>query len=190
MLKNKNSNLSHTLQGLSTLDKWNILIVCIFFIVALILPIAYISPLSSEAQTITIRAISFEYRKTSIVIIVLLTINTGMSLNWNFKSFFLQYTWMGNEIYIRFLQKWVLFVLLLLFGEVIIHLRLILTQTLNLWLGYYILWWVIIIWLWIDFLFLHRNYKINKAHINSRTSIIHDENNDSNRQSFKNLFDE
>lgn len=191
MLKNKASTLTSTIQWLTIFDKFNIFIVFSFFVIALLLPVAYINPLTNDAQTQTLRIISLEYWKTSIIIVILLIINAWMSINNNFKSRFLRYTWIWNDIYARFFQKWVVFIILIFFGELVLYLRNTLTQTINIARGYYILGWIIIVGLIIDFMFLQRNYKVNKAHNNSQATMLHEEN-DTNKQhqSFKNLFEE
>lgn len=190
MLKNRTNALGQKIQWLSLFDKWNVVIIFAFFIVALVFPISYISPLTTESQTQTIRMISLEYRKTSILILVILAINIWISINSNFKSRFLRYTGIGNDIYARFFQKWIIFIMLIFFWEIILHLRNNLTQTINLAMWYYILWWLLIAWIIIDFLFLQRNYKVQSAHENSKLTIIREENNNEWKQSFKNLFDE
>lgn len=190
MLKNKTNSLGQKMQWLSLFDKWNILIIFIFFIVSLALPISFISPLNPESQTQTIRIISLEYRKTSTIIIIILAINIWISINSNFKSRFLRYTGIGNDIYARFFQKWLIFTMLIFFWEITLHLRNNLTQTINLGLWYYILWWLLVAWIIIDFLFLQRNYKVQTAHDNSKLTIVRDEKNNEWKQSFKNLFDE
>ncbi len=178
------------MQWLSLFDRWNVIIALAFFIIAVTLPVSYINPLWPDSQTTTLRIISLEYRKTSVIILLLLAINIWMSINGNFRSWFLKYTGIWNDIYARLLQKGIIFILFIFFWEIIIQLRTNLTQTINLALWYYILAWLLIVWLIIDFLFLQRNYKIKSAHENSKLSVIRDEYKDESQQSFKNLFDE
>ncbi len=170
-------------------DKLNIFMVIIFFLWAILFPIAYITPIG-EGDVQTIRIIWLEYRKTSILMIILLASSAGMSINGKFKSWFLQYTGISNDIYARFMQKLFIILLLLFFGEVVIHLRAILTQTINLTRAYYFLSGILIAGLVVDFLFLQRKYKLNSTYQHVHTTIAHEESNTHEGQSFKNLFEE
>lgn len=195
MIKNKASALWSTIKGLTIFDKLNLLIVVIFFICALLVPIATISPISSDKNWEIIHIFSQEHRKTTIIILFILAINAGMSINSKFKSWFLSYTGVGNDIYARFFQKWVIFTLLIFFWEIIIHMRDSLTQTINLSWWYYCLWWLLIIWLCVDFLFLQRNYKTSSTynHIKHQAHTKDDVSQESEQhthQTFKNLFEE
>lgn len=195
MLKNpKTSKLSITLSWLSVFDKLNLFVVFAFFVGAMIFPIGYISPVTKDAQTQVIRIIWIEHRKTSIIILALLVTVAGMSLNGKFKARFLIFTGVGNDIYARFFQKGVIFILLTFFGEVVIHLRTTLTQTINIGRWYYYLWGLLIVWMIIDFMFLQRNYKVNSAYSHTQTTISHEESHPTvkwhSTHTFKNLFDE
>lgn len=191
MLKNKSSKISTIISWLSVFDKLNLLIVFLFFIWAILFPIAYIAPIGPEGQTQTIRIIWIEHRKTSIIILMLLVTIAGMSINGKFKSWFLRFTGIGNDIYARFFQKGMIFLLLIFFGEIVIHLRDVLTQTINITRGYYTLGSILIGWLIIDFLFLQRNYKVQNTYNHIQTTITHEETHwEKGHQTFKNLFDE
>lgn len=194
MIKNKASALGSTIKGLTIFDKLNLLMVIVFFICALTAPIATISPINSDKNGEVIHIFSQEHRKTTIVLLCILAINAGMSINSKFKSRFLSYTGVGNDIYARFFQKWVIFTLLLFFWEIIIHMRSSLTQTINLSRWYYCLWWLLIIWLCIDFLFLQRNYKTSSTYNHMKHQTHHKDEDSQDRenthQTFKNLFEE
>ncbi|HMY80995.1 MAG TPA: hypothetical protein PLW93_00105 [Candidatus Absconditabacterales bacterium] len=196
MLKHKTSHLSATIKGLTVFDKMNLFLVIIFFICAILAPIGYITPISPDRQTETLRLVGIEHRKISLVIIVLLVINAGMSINSSFKSRFLNYTGIGNNIYARFFQKGIIFILLLFRGEIVLHLRETLTQTINLGRGYYVLSALIIVGLIIDFLFLQRNYKLNTTYStitqssNNTSSHSSHEGREHQGETFKSLFEE
>ena len=189
MLKNSPSKVSSLISWLSIFDKLNVFLVILFFLWAILFPIASINPIG-EGEGATIRLIGLEYRKTSILIVVLLANSMWMSMNGKFKSWFLSYTGITNEIFARFIQKLMIIILLLFFGEMVIHLRWTLTQTINLSRGYYILSTIIIAGLFVDFLFLQRKHKLNSTYQHVQTTISHEESNIHEGQGFKNLFDE
>lgn len=194
MIKNKASALWSTIKGLTVFDKLNLLVVVIFFISAIILPIAHISPINNTWE-MTISLFSLDNWKTTLLVLCMLAINAGMSINSKFKSWFLEYTGVWNDIYARFFQKWVIFCLLMFFGEIIIHLRSSLTQTINLSWWYYFLWWLLIVWLCIDFLFLQKNYKTSSTYNHAKNHLHSSKNNEEetnqqHNQTFKNLFDQ
>jgi len=190
MLKNSSSKVWSLISWLSIFDKLNVLLVVIFFFWSIIFPIASIIPIG-DGDRVTIRLIGLEYRKTSVLILVLLTSTMGMSINGKFKSWFLIYTGITNEIFARFIQKIMIIILLVFFGEIIIHLRGTLTQTINLSRWYYLLSTLLIAWLVVDFLFLQRRYKYNNTHQHTQTTITQEESHNHEwQQGFKNLFDE
>lgn len=196
MLKHKWSKFSEAVSGLWIFDKLNILIVILFFVGIILFPIAYIAPVTSQDSAQAIRLVGLEHRKTSIGILIILVVNTGMSINGKFKSLFLKFTGIGNDIYARFFLKGTIFFLLIFFGEIILHLRSSLTQTINIGRGYYYLGGLLLIGLVVDYLFLQRNYKLNVSYNHRQTTINQDynyeeqPNPENSPQSFKNLFDE
>ena len=168
----------------------------LFFVGIILFPIAYIAPVTSQDSAQAIRLVGLEHRKTSIGILIILVVNTGMSINGKFKSLFLKFTGIGNDIYARFFLKGTIFFLLIFFGEIILHLRSSLTQTTNIGRGYYYLGGLLLIGLVVDYLFLQRNYTLNVIYNPRQTTINQDynyeeqPNPENSPQSFKNLFDE
>lgn len=191
MLKKPSAKISHLFSGITIFDKLNLLVVLVFFIWALLFPIAYINPLGNEGESHIMTLIGIQYRKTSLLVLLLLVMVAGMSMNSKFKAWFLQYTGTNNDIYARLLHKGIIFVILIFFGEVVLFLRETLTQTLNIGRGYYFLGGLLIVGLIIDFLFLQRQYKLNKTYQHTQTTITQEEStHHANHTGFKNLFDE
>ena len=181
--------MSSYISWLSVFDKLTIFGVIIFFVGAVILPVARITPIG-EWDMESIRIVWLEYWKTSALIVLLLASTAWLSINGKFKSRFLHYTGIGNDIYARFIQKLFLVFVLIFFWEIVIHLRAILTQTINLTRWYYFLSGILIVGLCIDFLFLQRKYKLQGAYQHVQTTIAHEESHIHEGQSFKNLFDQ
>lgn len=168
------------------------LYVVLFLAIALIFPFWLLDQIWDWDIKISIRIFNIDFRKTDLIIILLLVVELLLSVNYKFKRFYLNFTGMSSDIYARFILKLFMFWLLIVIGDFIIYFKINMSQ--SIWFGawYYLLGVVVVLWLVLDYLFLQRKYKLDKKNKTMQVGIDHNSKDNTSEiwDNFSWLFDQ
>ncbi len=188
----KSSKLFDQINKLNFFNKINVLYVVLFLAIALIFPFWLLDQIWDWDIKISIRIFNIDFRKTDLIIILLLVVELLLSVNYKFKRFYLNFTGMSSDIYARFILKLFMFWLLIVIGDFIIYFKINMSQ--SIWFGawYYLLGVVVVLWLVLDYLFLQRKYKLDKKNKTMQVGIDHNSKDNTSEiwDNFSWLFDQ